>query len=359
MYICKKCKIMLILKRITTYIFTLFVFQLGYAQFPPPENLIATVNGDDPILSWDAPSKDLAYYNIYRNNLLIDNTTELEYTDTIQFVYSNEWYVTAVYANPNGESEPSNTSYIFIGIAEEIPYYENFDLNYAWWATRAITGQKEWELVDTTSFSGVQCAGFYPTTYGDKSVLYSCPIGGYLLDEIELSFWYKCPEKNNISDELQVYRIEWPQDTIYLSEILTNQNQWTEKKINLGDIDGLALHFESTSKGGGGIFIDSIKIVEILTSTEEIKNYHKLQLYQNFPNPFSYKTRIGFHLPKDDQVKISIYCQNGQKLKTILDEKLMQGEHFVDFHRMDLSSGVYYYSLKTSKQKVIKKFIIY
>lgn len=350
---------MSILKRITAYIFTLFVFQLGYAQFPPPENLIADViGGDTPFLTWDAPSKNLAHYNIYRNNLLIDSTTDLEYTDTIQFVYFNEWYVTAVYTNPDGESEPSNWVIISIPLLEEIPYFENFDLYYAMWASRAIAGQREWRMVDTTSFSGVQCAGFFSTTYGDKSVLYSCPIGGYLLDEIELSFWYKCPSENNISDELQVYRSEWPQDTFYLSEMLTNQNQWTEKIINLGNIDGLSLHFESTSKGGGGVFIDSIKIVEMLTSTNEIQNPQKIQLHQNFPNPFSYKTKIGLYLPKDDQVKISIYYQNGQKLKTILDKKLIQGEHSVDFQRMDLSSGVYYYSLETSEQKVVKKFII-
>ena len=348
---------MLILKRIILCIIILFFIQSGYSQFPPPENLNISME-PNPTLTWDAPSKDLVYYNVYRNNLFVDNTTDLEYTDTIQFALLNVWYVTAVYSNPDGESEPSNWESLSIPLGEEIPYFENFDNGYAIWATRAITGQKEWELIDTTSFSGVQCAGFFSTTYGDKSVLYSCPIGGYLLDEIELSFWYKCPLENNISDELQVYRIEWPQDTIYLSEMLTNQNQWTEKKINLGDIDGLSLHFESISKGGGGVFVDSIRIVEILTSTEEIKNYHKLQLYQNFPNPFSYKTKIGFYLPKGDQVKISIYCPNGQQLKTILDIKLMQGEHFVDFHRMDISSGVYYYSLETSEQKVVKKFIV-
>jgi len=347
-------------KRITTiYIFTLLIIQIGYSQsFPPPENLNAIVNGNDPILTWDAPSKDLAYYNIYRNNLLIDNTTELEYTDTIQFVYSNEWYVTAVYTNPNGESGPSNTGIIFIPLAEEIPYFENFDFDYAMWATRAIMGQKEWQLVDTTSFSGVQSAGFYSTTFGDKSVLYSCPIGGYLLGDIKLSFWYKCPIENSISDELRVYKIDWPADTIFLSDVLTNQNQWTEKKINLGDLDGLVPYFESISKGGGGVFVDSIGITEIFTSINETMNVDKIQLYQNIPNPFNVKTKLGFFLPKDEKIRLSIYDINGQLVKIILDEKIPSGEHYIDFYQMELSSGIYYYSIETNEKKKVKKFLI-
>lgn len=350
---------MLNLKKTIIYIFIWLIVQSGYSQsFPPPENLILTGTDVHPTLLWESPSKDLSYYKIYRNNLLIDTTSELEYTDTLQFMYNNEWFVTAMYANPDGESEPSNWTTLCCQVVEEIPYVENFDLDYAIWSTKVITGQEEWKLVDTTSYSGNQCAGFYSSDYGDISLLYSSPIGTVSAAEVELSFWYKCPVENNISDELLVYRVEWPSDTIYLTESLTNLNLWTEKKINLGGLQSLFLRFESTSKGGGGVFIDSIQVVGILTSTNEIKGSQKLQLYQNFPNPFSHKTNIGFYLPKDDQVKISIYYQNGQKLKTILDKKLIQGEHFVDFHRTDISSGVYYYSLETSEQKVMKKFII-
>lgn len=346
-------------KNVLISLLLMMFISCGYSQiFPPPGNLLVIVDGDVPILSWDSPSKDLVYYNIYRNNLFIDSTTDLEYTDTIQFFYFNEWYVTAVYTNPDGESEPSNWTVLSILLLEEIPYFENFDFAYAIWSTKAITGQTEWELVDTTSYSGNQSAGCYSSSYGDKSVLYSCPISGYAFVEIQLKFWYKCPIENYISDELRVYKIDWPADTIYLANVLSDQNQWTEKVINLGDLEGLQLYFESTSKGGGGVFIDSISVTEILTATDEIMKFGKIQLYQNTPNPFDTKTTIGFYLPNDGKINLSVYNINGQLLDIVLDEKLQSGEHFIDFYPLKLSAGIYYYSVETNDEKLVKKLII-
>jgi hypothetical protein len=337
----------------------MLVIHVGYSQnFPPPVNLQVIIDGEEPLLIWEAPTKDLAYYNIYRNNLLVGNTTNLEYSDTIQFVYFNEWYVTAVYVNPNGESDPSNTAVLAVPLLEQIPYFENFDNEVAIWSTKVITGQTEWQLVDFTSFSGTQSAGCYSPIYGNKSILYSPPIIGNLDGEIELSFWYKCPVENSNSDELKVYRFDWQGDTILLSGVLTNQNQWTQKKIILGDLDEFHISFESTSKGGGGVYIDSIGITEIFTSVNEKLNVDKIQLYQNIPNPFNFKTTIGFYLPQNEKVKLSIYNHNGQLVKMILDEKIPRGEHFIDFYQMELSSGVYYYSIETNEKKLVKKFII-
>lgn len=51
--------------------------------------------------------KGLDSYNIYRNSTLIGNTTNKYFTDTDP-VSSNTYYITAVYSDPSGESEPSN-----------------------------------------------------------------------------------------------------------------------------------------------------------------------------------------------------------------------------------------------------------
>ncbi len=79
----------------------------------PPTALEGTVNDDDISLSWTAPVnsgglvRSFINYRIYRDDLLIDTTTELTYTDTDLANGSYRYYVTAVH--DAGESTASNT----------------------------------------------------------------------------------------------------------------------------------------------------------------------------------------------------------------------------------------------------------
>ncbi len=346
------------LKRTVFSAIVLLFIHYGYSQnFPPPVNLQIIIDGEELLLIWEAPTKDLSYYNIYRNNLLIGNTINLQYTDTIQFVYCNEWYVTAVYVNPTGESDPSNTVVFAVPVVEQIPYFENFDNEVAIWSTKVITGQTEWQLVDSTSFSGTQSAGCYSAIYGNKSILYSPEIFGNLTGEIELSFWYKCPVENSLSDELKVYRIYW-MDTILLTNVLTNQNQWEQKKIILGDIDDLRISFESKSIGGRGVFIDSISITETLTSVENNFETESLQLFQNIPNPFYNKSKIKYYLPQNENVKLSVYGSTGHFVTDLVDKEMSCGIHSIDFSRNELPSGIYFLVLETKERRLVNKLII-
>jgi hypothetical protein len=70
----------------------------------------------------------------------------------------------------------------------------------------------------------------------------------------------------------------------------------------------------------------------------------QFSLEQNYPNPFNPATTIGFHLPEDAVVTISLYNVLGQKLKTIVNEQIFSAgfeEAYLD--ASSLSSGVYFY----------------
>ncbi len=79
--------------------------------FTPPTNLSAQMLGEAIKLTWQSPTqKNLAYYNIYRNDTLIDTTSDTNYTDqniTDQQTYT--YKITAFYQNPEGESDFSNS----------------------------------------------------------------------------------------------------------------------------------------------------------------------------------------------------------------------------------------------------------
>jgi hypothetical protein len=82
------------------------------------------------------------------------------------------------------------------------------------------------------------------------------------------------------------------------------------------------------------------------------------ELMQNYPNPFNPSTMINFKLPKNTEVKIVIYNVLGSVVQTLVNKELIAGEYKVEFNAESLSSGVYFYSIKTSEFSKTRKMIL-
>lgn len=78
------------------------------------------------------------------------------------------------------------------------------------------------------------------------------------------------------------------------------------------------------------------------------------ELYQNYPNPFNPTTKISFSLPTDSNVELEVTNLLGQKVLTLLNNKLTAGSHTVDFDASSLSAGVYIYTLKVADNNSTK-----
>lgn len=81
-------------------------------------------------------------------------------------------------------------------------------------------------------------------------------------------------------------------------------------------------------------------------------------LYQNYPNPFNPTTKIGFQLPKQTYVKISIINSLGEIVKTIVNELKQAGIYNIEFNGVDLPSGIYFYQISTPEYSNTKKMIL-
>lgn len=86
-------------------------------------------------------------------------------------------------------------------------------------------------------------------------------------------------------------------------------------------------------------------------------------LAQNYPNPFNPKTMIRFALPKDSWVKLDVYNILGQKVKTLVDEKLAAGVKEVEWDGKDskgleVASGIYFYRIKADNFSDVKKMVM-
>ena len=84
----------------------------------------------------------------------------------------------------------------------------------------------------------------------------------------------------------------------------------------------------------------------------------KFALKQNYPNPFNPTTEISFDVPKESNVKLSVYNALGQKVADLLNEKLSAGTHRVRFDGSNLTSGIYFYKMQSAGFTSIKKMIL-
>ena len=85
-------------------------------------------------------------------------------------------------------------------------------------------------------------------------------------------------------------------------------------------------------------------------------------LMQNYPNPFNPSTLINFNIPKSSMVSINIFNINGNKVKTLIDNRFSPGYHQVSWSGYDdngisVPNGIYFYIMETpdylSKRKMI------
>ena len=87
-----------------------------------------------------------------------------------------------------------------------------------------------------------------------------------------------------------------------------------------------------------------------------------LELMSNFPNPFNPDTKISFRLPSSQNVKLVIYNVLGQLVNELVNNELPAGTHTFVWNGTDaagktVSTGIYFYSIETDNQKIVKKMI--
>ncbi len=88
------------------------------------------------------------------------------------------------------------------------------------------------------------------------------------------------------------------------------------------------------------------------TKSNQIKSF---RLNQNYPNPFNTNTQIIFSLFKKDHISLIVYDILGNKVRILKDSYMEPGEYVTTLNASDLSSGVYFYRLKSSVHTETRK----
>jgi 5'-nucleotidase len=84
----------------------------------------------------------------------------------------------------------------------------------------------------------------------------------------------------------------------------------------------------------------------------------EFSLSQNYPNPFNPSTNIKFDLPQSAQVRLEVYNMLGQRVATLVDNRMEAGFHEVNFDARNLASGMYLYRIEAGSFSSIKKMML-
>ena len=104
-------------------------------------------------------------------------------------------------------------------------------------------------------------------------------------------------------------------------------------------------------------------LTPIMTGVDSRKGVPgEFRLAQNYPNPFNPTTEITFTAPAGETT-LQVYNVLGQKIKTLFDKNMAAGTMTVkwdgtDFSGAAVSSGVYFYKLKSPAGVKIKKMLL-
>ncbi|MFP6591693.1 MAG: FlgD immunoglobulin-like domain containing protein, partial [Candidatus Latescibacterota bacterium] len=86
-------------------------------------------------------------------------------------------------------------------------------------------------------------------------------------------------------------------------------------------------------------------------------------LHQNYPNPFNPSTEIRFDIPTARDVKLRIYNQLGQTVRTLVDHRMKAGTYTFEWDGSNqagqgVASGVYFYNLQAGDFRDLRKMTL-
>ena len=90
-----------------------------------------------------------------------------------------------------------------------------------------------------------------------------------------------------------------------------------------------------------------IRYDNLSTGMTEIPMSGAFSLSQSYPNPANNQSTISFVLPQANETELSIYTTMGEKVKSVVSEKLNGGKYSVTVDLSQLSAGNYFYRLQS------------
>ncbi len=111
--------------------------------------------------------------------------------------------------------------------------------------------------------------------------------------------------------------------------------------------------FAATETGLYFLPLSAVNVDEQITEIPE-----DFFLYSNYPNPFNASTTIKYQVPYQANVSLKLYDILGIEVATLIDEQMPAGQYATRFTDDNLTSGIYFYTLRAGSYTQTKKMIL-
>jgi hypothetical protein len=144
------------------------------------------------------------------------------------------------------------------------------------------------------------------------------------------------------------------------ASILTELSEQRELYVSTPDYigrDSLFLAVYDTSEASAS---DNILVNALMPTNNELVGDipEEFSLSQNYPNPFNPSTNIRIGLPETSDVEIVIYNLLGQRVQTVLDQRMTAGYHSIRIEMATLATGIYLYQMRSNNFVQTKKLML-
>ena len=194
---------------------------------------------------------------------------------------------------------------------------------------------------------------------GDSLYFYAGAIGGLYPDSLRVFISTSDSSLGSFTNQIAYFIVDGP------------TGSWHLYGFDLSPFAGsdifFAVNYYIVDGGPSGSSSDNVWIDHFIVTTdfptsvggpEQTTIPSSATLFQNYPNPFNPSTVIRYSLPQTSLVKLAVYNVIGQEVGQIVDEVQQAGNHEVIFNAGGLASGVYFCSLQTGTERIVKKLTL-
>jgi C1A family cysteine protease len=180
--------------------------------------------------------------------------------------------------------------------------------------------------------------------------------------QIPVTFrWHRSFELTDVNEPIEKYLVEFTKDTVAMNNYFVRipvDTLWSEDSLLAGSIYYWRVSAKSNIGWGqkSAWWKFSTASTGIINIGGNIPSSYNL--YNNYPNPFNPATSIRFDIPKESFVTLKVYDVSGREISDLLNSKMDAGSYKINFNAVSLSSGIYFFRLKTADFISTKKMIL-
>lgn len=179
--------------------------------------------------------------------------------------------------------------------------------------------------------------------------------------------WGPYPSQSLTINNYKVYRKYGASAWQLLTTVSSTTYEYTDETVTLsGQQAGTDVQYKVTAIYNTNNETSASNIVTVNVQGGEIekKGYsegftlNEFKLEQNFPNPFNPKTLISYSVAENSFISLKVYDFLGKEITELVSEIKEPGNYSVSFEASQLSSGIFFYTLKSKGYTLTKKMIL-